>query len=891
MTFEEWKHSTTPPAPTPINPAAMARNTTPVVAPKVPSSKNPVISMSNKPPVSTPKISTGYKASSTNPNQNYYDSSQYKSLGSPIPTSSPSAAQLARSNPPAAIPNSQFFTNDQLLAKRGTLLDDLRKEGFTDTEIAGLGGAQDVNGSIDRLVGIGQAQNLAGGRGQNITTLDPFSSASLQETLAKARGEKQVQRINDTLKTKEQQIKDDVAAVYRPEFTKAREAADKARETDLRLSGRSAFGSATGERQDDLNTKQQEIESSIAAQQRLEEQQQMAIARGASDDEIAGINAQIQAAADNRMKVQTDLELQTAGLDQATLDIANEREKQVIKDQLDAAKSGLKWDNESGSYIKDPNSPDNPQDFDFQMQTDNFGNVTQIRTNKQTGEVTQNNLGQIGKGDISGGSKFQLQFNPLTGDQVIFDPSTGQSFNMDSPDEVPFFGGTPSTDNQTGETTGDNGFVNSSPTSDSKGVKILGNGNGLGGNCVLYARTKNPSLPYGLFDKQDKKNAIAKAGSTDWAQLKVGDSILSGEGSVGHAMTCVGFNPKTGKAIIEEANYTPGKITKGREISVTDPVFYGFIPNKNSDPSVLNPNFQNEGKNEAITSQVTRSSGKATEAGILALAAENGYDINDKSKRALVLDNYKRYGILPTETQESKDKKFASEKDDWYKQMNLKLQMEGNDRQINQNNFQNADKLRADFDSQQAVKDFKDVQTTSNEFKNIINSGVQGPADLALVFKFMKALDPSSVVREAEFDSAAQSGGLFKGAFAKFNGKFDQGQILTPQLRKDFETLVNKSLEAKKLAYNQEVNRASQVASKLGVDPSLVIYNYDQSNGANTNSPFSAPAPTQSLPAQSPASSSGGGLAGLLAKLKGSSKPSTPVSTPKPSGGFLSKLF
>lgn len=889
ISFEDWKNSSLPSVPAPINPAAMARKTSPISTPqKVPSASNPVVSTSNNPPISTPQISTGYKASYSNPNQNYYDSSQYKSLGSSPVSPTPDAAQLARNTAPAAIPNSQFFTNDQLLAKRGTLLDDLRKEGFSDTEIAGLGGAQDVNGAIDRLVGIGQAQNLAGGRGQNISTLDPFSSASLQETLAKARGEKNVQRINDELKIKEQQIKDDVAAVYRPEFTKAREAAGKARETDLRLSGRSAFGSATGERQDDLNTKQQEIESSISAQQRLEEQQQMAIARGASDDEIAGINAQIQSAADNRMKVQTDLELQTAGLDQATLDIANEREKQVIKDQLDAAKSGLKWDNESGSYIKDPNSPDNPQDFDFQMQTDNFGNVTQIRTNKQTGEVTQNNLGQIGKGDISGGSKFQLQFNPLTGEQVIFDPSSGQSFNMDSGDDVPYFGGTPQTDNQTGETTGDSGFVNSSPTSDSKGVKILGNGNGLGGNCVLYARTKNPSLPYGLFDKQDKKNAIAKAGSTDWAQLKVGDSILSGEGSVGHAMTCVGFNPKTGKAIIEEANYTPGKVTKGREISVTDPVFYGFIPNKNAPPSVLNPNFQDEGTNESITSQVTRASGKATEAGVLALAQERGWDIYDKTKRALILRDAKN-GIMPQENPDNK----KTENDDWYKKMDLKLKLEDRDTKSSDSVFQKANTLRTDFDNQQAVKEFKTVQTTKNNFENIIKSGVQGPADVSLVFGFMKALDPTSVVKQDEFDKAANSSGQFTPGtvWAKFNGKFKNGRFLSDDIRNDFLKLVNESFNAKQKSYNQELQRYNQLSQAYGIDPSQVIFNYDQTNGAGTNSVYATPAPTQSLPAQSPASSSGGGLAELLAKLKGSSKPSTPVSTPKPSGGFLSKLF
>lgn len=836
----------TPVAPTPIEKAREFSGSSPV-----PSPNNPVIS-------SSPKTVTP-------PKPKYLDENGNNLI----------------KNATVGMPSGNYYNNDQVKAIKGNLSTDLTKEGFTDEELMKLANTGDINKALGYFSGIKNTTNAEGG--QFLEQLDPLSNSNYSEILAKARGDKKIEKINQDLSKTEDQIKSDINSKYAPEYTKIKESSEKARETDLRLAGRSAFGSATGERQTEITDKEKEINQGIAAQQRLEQQQQIALARGASQSEIDGINNQIQSISDKRAQMQADLDLQNAGLDEQAVSMADEREKQVFKDSLEAAKSGLMWDNETGKYVKDPSMANaDPADFDIQFQTDNTGNVTQVRTNKQTGEVITNALGQIGKGEVTGASKYQLQFNPLTGDQVIFDPSTGNAFNMDSPEPM-FFGGSTAYDPVTQEETDNSAFVESTPTSDSKGIQVLGDGGGLGGNCVLYARTKNPSLPYGLFDKNDKINAIAKAGSKDWNQLKAGDTILSGEGSVGHAMTAIGFNPKTGKVIVEEANYTPGKVTKGREISVNDPLFYGFVPNKGREgsPPILKEDYQNEGQNAPITTQVQQASGKPMEAGIIAMAAQMGIDINDKTKRALILDNFRRYGILP---QADPDKAYQKEKDaqdDWYKQMNLQLQMQGNDRQISQNDFQNADKLRTDFDSQAAVKDFKDVQTTRNEFNNIIKSGVQGPADVSLVFKFMKALDPTSVVKQDEFDKAANSSGQFTlgTIWSKFNGKFKNGRFLSDDVRNDFLKLVDQSFAAKQKSYNQELQRYQGISTAYGLDPSKVIFNYDQSTGANTSSPFSSSAPSSVFPSSAPQQVPGGGL---FNKIFGGSSPSAPKPAPAP---------
>lgn len=70
-----------------------------------------------------------------------------------------------------------------------------------------------------------------------------------------------------------------------------------------------------------------------------------------------------------------------------------------------------------------------------------------------------------------------------------------------------------------------------------------------------------------------------------------------------------------------------------------------------------------------------------------------------------------------------------------------------------------------------------------------------GAGDIALVTSFMKMLDPTSVVRETEFATARDSGGLF----AKLQGlatRIEDGKFLTEEQRADFKRLSSQYLKA-----------------------------------------------------------------------------------------------
>lgn len=100
------------------------------------------------------------------------------------------------------------------------------------------------------------------------------------------------------------------------------------------------------------------------------------------------------------------------------------------------------------------------------------------------------------------------------------------------------------------------------------------------------------------------------------------------------------------------------------------------------------------------------------------------------------------------------------------------------------------DKLSASFDSSPIVKQFNEVQNKTATIYSIVDSGVPGgPSDLALVFEFMKSLDPTSVVREAEYDTASKASNPFKRIAAKMGGYISDGQILPQEVRDEFKRL------------------------------------------------------------------------------------------------------
>ena len=141
--------------------------------------------------------------------------------------------------------------------------------------------------------------------------------------------------------------------------------------------------------------------------------------------------------------------------------------------------------------------------------------------------------------------------------------------------------------------------------------------------------------------------------------------------------------------------------------------------------------------------------------------------------------------------------------------------------------FSQANNLRDEFNAIQPVKDYLQVRGQADSVKRIVESGVGGSADLALVFSFMKALDPNSVVRESEYDAAAQSGNIFAGKFAQFNGYLrPEGGFLPENVKQNFLKLSQEALKSKETGFREQLDRYTNIANEFEIDPSLVVGDY-----------------------------------------------------------------
>lgn len=149
------------------------------------------------------------------------------------------------------------------------------------------------------------------------------------------------------------------------------------------------------------------------------------------------------------------------------------------------------------------------------------------------------------------------------------------------------------------------------------------------------------------------------------------------------------------------------------------------------------------------------------------------------------------------------------------------------------------DSIRKEFEGNQIVKDFVAVQNKLISFSSIIDSKLGGPGDLALVFEFMKALDPTSVVREQEYDNASKSGNIFAGAYTRFNGYLKpEGGFLPDNVKKSFLEIINQKYNAVERQYDNLYSEKGRLINKKTGETDGVDYltNFKQVNLKNLDS-------------------------------------------------------
>ena len=130
--------------------------------------------------------------------------------------------------------------------------------------------------------------------------------------------------------------------------------------------------------------------------------------------------------------------------------------------------------------------------------------------------------------------------------------------------------------------------------------------------------------------------------------------------------------------------------------------------------------------------------------------------------------------------------------------------------------------LRTEF-----AKNNKNFIVQADSFGKIKTSAANpSPAgDLALIFNFMKMLDPQSTVRESEFQNAANAAPLLTRLGIDFNkiSTVWEGKTLTDPQRKDFLTKTQALYNEGKAGYDRLTNAYTDLAELYGVRPEAVI--------------------------------------------------------------------
>jgi hypothetical protein len=136
------------------------------------------------------------------------------------------------------------------------------------------------------------------------------------------------------------------------------------------------------------------------------------------------------------------------------------------------------------------------------------------------------------------------------------------------------------------------------------------------------------------------------------------------------------------------------------------------------------------------------------------------------------------------------------------------------------------DNPEKDWTKIKQVNDFKNKWKDSSIYKNTVErqdmlqdlqtaaDDNSGASDITFIFRYMKFLDPTSVVREGEFATAAEAGGVPE-KFANLRDKILAGSILTSEVKQQFLEVANKMYITQLDNYQRTYDSESAIAERI----------------------------------------------------------------------------
>ena len=134
--------------------------------------------------------------------------------------------------------------------------------------------------------------------------------------------------------------------------------------------------------------------------------------------------------------------------------------------------------------------------------------------------------------------------------------------------------------------------------------------------------------------------------------------------------------------------------------------------------------------------------------------------------------------------------------------------------------------FRKEFNALPEVKSFNKARPQFQNLRNLATKENPSAADdIALIFAYMKTLDPDSVVREGEFATAQNAGSVPERVWNIYNRAIE-GTRLNPSQRVDMAKAALSQYSALRDAYNQQADLYRGYAEDNGVSPDRVARKY-----------------------------------------------------------------
>lgn len=132
------------------------------------------------------------------------------------------------------------------------------------------------------------------------------------------------------------------------------------------------------------------------------------------------------------------------------------------------------------------------------------------------------------------------------------------------------------------------------------------------------------------------------------------------------------------------------------------------------------------------------------------------------------------------------------------------------------------DSFRKEFSNNKVKKDTDARYDAYRKMKVAVEAsnkeGAGGQGDVALIFEFMKMLDPTSTVREGEFATAKNTGGVPESIANTYN-QLLSGGFLQPEQKKQFLDLAGEIFKSQLEQFNTEYNTYAAIAERnFGAD-------------------------------------------------------------------------